>query len=99
MAMLGERILPNSVNQRRRQLRSRINNLRQPIRSRRENLSPFNVVGAVENTVSDVTDRIVARTAVLERITDRRSSETQNQGGDAVDKEQQNSNSSKETVM
>lgn len=70
--LLGDRVLPESIRQRRQSLRSRVQDLRQPIRQRRENLSPVNVVGMVESNVRDLRDRIVSRTDVLTRIRDRR---------------------------
>lgn len=71
--MLGDRLLPESVQSRRRQLRQRAQNLRDPIRNRRENLVPGpDVFGRAESTASDLRDRFVQRDGVVSRIRARR---------------------------
>lgn len=67
--MLGERFLPDSVNSRRRMVRSRIRDLREPLRSRRQNLVPGpDIIGRAENTVMDLRDRFVSRDSVLGKM-------------------------------
>jgi len=67
--MLGENILPESVNDARRRARSQVRSLRQPIRQRRENLVPGpDLVGQTESTLMDLRDRITTREGILSRI-------------------------------
>lgn len=67
--MLGERVLPDSVNSTRRRVRSRVRDLRQPIRSRRQNLVPGpDIIGRAENTVMDLRDRFISRDSVLGKM-------------------------------
>lgn len=72
--MLGENILPESVNSQRRRLRRRVRELRDPLRQRREQLVPGpDIVGSLENRFSDLRNRVVERDSVLSNITARRS--------------------------
>lgn len=65
--MLGENILPDSVNTRRRRVRERVQSLREPLRSTRENLVPGpDVVGKLENQIMDARDRVVQREGALQ---------------------------------
>lgn len=75
--LLGDRLLPENLRQRRQNLRTRIQDLRQPVQQRREDLSPFNLVGMVESNIQDLRNRVVSREGVLGRIRQRR----QNGGG------------------
>lgn len=72
-SMLGDNLLPDAVQSRRRQLRSRVEGLRQPIRQRRQNIVPGpDVVGRLEDTVTGLRNKAVDRDAVLARIRERR---------------------------
>lgn len=71
--MLGENFLPESVMQRRRQVRDRLQSLRQPIKSTRESLPGPNVIGQVENSAKSFRDKFVSRQNVLSRIKNMRS--------------------------
>lgn len=88
--LLGDAVLPEQVQSRRRSLRNRLTELRQPVRRFREqNIPGPNVVGMVGNNLTDLRDRFVSRTTVLERIQERRQNggmmqgEQQEQGGNA----------------
>lgn len=79
--MLGDRLLPESVQSARRRARNRVQDVREPIRQRREQLVPGpDIIGMTESRVSDLRDRFVNRTTVLERIRARREGEGQQQG-------------------
>lgn len=72
--MLGERLLPESVNSRRRQLRERVRDVREPVRSKRMDLVPGpNLLGKAETTLSDLRDSVVERESILSKIKARRS--------------------------
>lgn len=67
--MLGEDVLPEEVQSRRRRLRNRIRSLREPVRSRRENMVPGpDVVGKLENQVMSLRNKAMNRDGVLGRI-------------------------------
>jgi hypothetical protein len=67
--LLGDRVLPDSVVQQRRKLRSSVNNLRDPIRQRREDLVPGpDIIGTVESNALDLRDRFVSRDMATQRI-------------------------------
>jgi len=79
-SMLGDRLLPQSVQTRRRQVRSKLQDLRQPVKSRRESIVPGpNLVGKAENRFSSAKDRFLQRQTVLQRIKSMRQSQGQNQ--------------------
>lgn len=60
--LLGDRIMPESIQSRRRSLRNRLDNLRDPVRSRREDMVPGpDLIGTAENRLSDLRDSIVSR--------------------------------------
>ena len=72
--MLGEKFLPESVQERRRQVRERAMSLREPVRNFREqNVPGPDILGRVESRVTSLRDRAVSRDSVLERIRMRRS--------------------------
>lgn len=72
-SMLGDNVLPESVQSRRRQVRSRLDSLREPIRQRRQNTVPGpDVVGRAEDAFTGLRNRAVSRDSVLERISDMR---------------------------
>lgn len=85
--LLGDSVLPERVQSRRRSLRNRLTELRDPVRRFREqNVPGPDVVGRLESNVSDLRDRFVSRTTVLERIRQRRQDgegEQQGQNGNA----------------
>lgn len=71
--MLGERLFPESVTQRRRQLRNRVQDLREPVRRFREqNVPGPDLVGRAESSVMSLRDRFVDRDSVLSGIMTRR---------------------------
>lgn len=71
--MLGDAVLPEQIQSSRRRLRNRLSDLRQPVRQfREENVPGPNVVGNLESRFSDLRDRFVSRTTVLERIRSQR---------------------------
>lgn len=71
--MLGENFLPESVMQRRRQVRDQLQSFRQPIKSARENIPGPDVIGQVENSAKSLRDKFVSRQSVLSRIKNMRS--------------------------
>jgi hypothetical protein len=73
MPLLGERLLPDSVNTKRRQVRSRLEEVRRPLKNKRKSLSPVDVIGMTENNLADIRDRFVQRNSVVDRIRERRS--------------------------
>lgn len=79
--MLGERALPEAVQERRRQIRERAMSLREPVRNFRESNVPGpDLIGQVESRVSGLRDRFVSRDTILSRISERRS---ESAGGDS----------------
>lgn len=83
--LIGDRVLPEGIASRRRQLRGRLQELREPIRSRRQELVPGpDVIGRVESTVVDLRDRFTARDGLLARIRQQR------EGGEQQTDQQQN---------
>lgn len=90
MALQG--VLPERVNQRRRQVRQRLQSLREPIRSRREQLVPGpDVVGSVEQRFADLRGQVTQRNNILERIRQRRQDEASGDEGGTT-KEQSSNN-------
>jgi len=64
--LIGDRFVPESVQSRRRSVRSRLNEIREPIRSRREDLVPGpDLVGTAERQVSDLRDSFVSRDSIV----------------------------------
>lgn len=64
--------MPSSVQRQRRRIREKVVDLREPIRQRRENLVPGpNIIGTVEDKLTDVRDSFVTRDSVVSRIKDR----------------------------
>jgi len=91
--MLGESVLPESVNSVRRNIRNRAMGLREPIRRRREQLVPGpDVIGQVESSVTDLRDQFVSREGLLDRV---RSQDMMSGNGNSTDS--QNSSSSDTT--
>lgn len=81
--MLGDAVLPEQIQSRRRTLRNRLMDLREPVRSFREqNVPGPDVVGRLESRFTDVRDRFVTRTTVLERIRQRRQDDSGEQQQD-----------------
>lgn len=73
--MVGEGILPESVNRRRRSLRQRVSSVREPLRSRRQSAVPGpDVIGRVEEQVRNVESRVSGREGIVDRIRNRQSS-------------------------
>lgn len=73
--LLGDRFLPDTVVERRSQLRERVMDLRQPVREAREQYVPGpDLIGSAESTLTDLRNRVVSRQSVLSRIKSRRSS-------------------------
>lgn len=79
--MLGDNLLPDSVQSRRRGVRRRLQNLRDPVRSTRERVIPGpDVVGRAETSFSDLRRRVVSADGLMDRIRERR--EEGSDGGD-----------------
>lgn len=98
--MFGENLLPESVNERRRNLRSRVQGLREPIRSRRENLVPGpDVIGRAESRVADLRDRVLEREGVLSRIRARRADGGEDSGQDTPQMDEGDTGSSTRASM
>lgn len=84
--LIGDRVLPESVTSRRRQLRSRLRELRDPIRTRREDLVPGpDIIGMVESNLMNLRDRFTSRDGLLSRIRAQRDG----QGEQTTDQEKQ----------
>lgn len=67
--MLGEGVLPESVNDARRRFRRSVNSVRQPIRQTRQSLIPGpDLIGRAESTALDLRDRVTDREGLLDRI-------------------------------
>lgn len=86
--MLGESVLPDSVNSRRRQVRERVQSLREPVRSTREDVVPGpDVVGKLESQLMTARDRFAQRDGMLQgrdlgsRLMELRGSDSGNDGG------------------
>lgn len=72
--MLGQNILPEEINNRRRNLRQRLNSLRDPVRRRREDLVPGpDIIGRAESSLQDLRRRVVGMDGPLSGIRERRS--------------------------
>jgi hypothetical protein len=77
--MLGEKLLPNSINTQRRRVRERVMDLREPIRQRRIELVPGpNVVEEVESRLRATRDSFVSRDSIMNRIEELRSDDSGN---------------------
>jgi hypothetical protein len=71
--MLGDSLLPDSVQSRRRSVRRRLQNLRDPVRSTRERVVPGpDVVGRAETSFSDIRRKVVSADGLVDRIKERR---------------------------
>lgn len=82
--LLGDRVLPESVVSARRRVRSRVSDLREPLRSRRESLVPGpDIIGMIEENVSQMRTRFVRRDNLLDRIRSRRGGDGQGTGEDS----------------
>lgn len=69
--LLGDRLVPESIQSRRRSFRSRVESLRDPIRSRRRSLVPGpDLIGMAEQQVSDLRDSFVSRDSVIASLRD-----------------------------
>lgn len=72
--LLGDRLLPDTVVERRNQFRERVMELRRPIRDARERMLPGpDLVGNAEDRLTDLRNRVVSRQSVVGRIRQRRS--------------------------
>lgn len=81
--MLGERVLPEQVNNARRRVRARVSDIREPIRQRRQQLVPGpDLIGRTESMFRDLRDRFVSREGLLSRI------RSQQEGGGQQEKQQ-----------
>lgn len=75
--MLGDKVLPEAIQSRRRKLRSRVMDIREPLRTRRErNVPGPDVIGKAESTVSDLRARFVNRTTVPQFIQEKKRDDT-----------------------
>lgn len=79
--LLGDRILPEQVVSARRRIRSRVSDLREPIRARREDLVPGpDVIGRIEENISQMRTQFVRRDSLLDRIRSRQNGNGQGSG-------------------
>lgn len=98
--MLGDKLLPESVQTRRRDLRSRVNELRQPLRQRRQNLVPGpDVVGEAENRLGNIRNRVVDRQTVLERIQSMRQNNSDSGSSDESGSSSSSNNSNRSSML
>lgn len=82
VTMLGDRVLPSSVQRRRQNLRSRVLNVREPIRQlRKETVPGPDVIGTVEGSATDLRDRFVDGGSPLDAIKDLRSDDSSSGSG------------------
>ena len=84
--LLGERALPDSVQNQRERLRSQLEDLRDPIRSRRVSTVPGpDLIGRGEEAITDARRRVITRDSpiggILSRITGDDSEDGGNSGG------------------
>ena len=80
--MLGDNLLPESVQSARRRFRNRLQSVRRPIRQTRQDLVPGpDLIGRVETQVMSVRDRIVSRDSLLSRVRDQQGQMNQMNGG------------------
>ena len=77
--MLGDNLLPQSVQDSRRQIRSRLQDLRQPVKNARESIPGHDLIGKAENQFSSIRDQFLSRKTLMERIQELRSQQGQNQ--------------------
>lgn len=72
--MLGNRVLPDSVQSQRRRLRSRLRDIREPIRRRRQNLVPGpDLIGSAESRLMDLRSRAMQRDGFVDMMKNARS--------------------------
>lgn len=73
--LLGDKVLPEAVQSRRRSVRMRLEDLREPVRQRRERHVPGpDLIGNLESSISSVRQSFVARETLISRIQSRRNS-------------------------
>lgn len=73
--------MPEAVQSRRRTLRSRLRSMRRPLKQTRQDVVPGpDLIGKLENNVSNVRDRFVTRDSVLGRIKERKGDATGGEG-------------------
>lgn len=71
MALLGDKILPDVIQERRESLRMRLQELRSPIREKRQQVVPGpDVIGEVEMKAIRSRDKLVNRDMSLSELTD-----------------------------
>lgn len=79
--LLGDKVMPEAVQSRRRTLRSKLRNARRPIKQTRQDLVPGpDILGRLENSVMNVRDRFITRDSVVGRIKERQGDATGGQG-------------------
>lgn len=67
--MLGESVLPETVNDARRRVRNRVSSMRQPLRRSRQDLVPGpDLIGRAESSFTDLRNRFVNREGLIERV-------------------------------
>lgn len=97
--MLGDRLLPEAVQVQRRKVRNKITDLREPIRERRQDLVPGpDVIGSIEENVSDLRSRFVSRDTLLKRVKDMSPVEDSD-NGEKEEKSNSNDNGNKEKMV
>lgn len=67
--MLGEKLLPEAVQSRRRMLRERLMDVRDPVRRRRQEMVPGpDIIGTAERNLAQMRNKVVNRDGVLPRL-------------------------------
>lgn len=80
--LLGDRVLPESVVSARRRMRARFSDLREPLRSRRSELVPGpDIIGRLEDNVTELRTRVVRRDGLIERIRMQRGGDSSGSNG------------------
>lgn len=75
--LLGERLLPDTVQQQRRRVRERLMDMREPVRQRRVDLVPGpDVIGQAERKFRNTRDKFVSRDSIISRIKEMRSEDS-----------------------
>lgn len=90
--MLGEQVLPEEVQSRRRKVRRRLNQLREPIRSRRQDVVPGpDIIGTAEQNIMNLRSRLTGGSGILPSM--RGSDGSSGDSQTSTDKREKTSNS------
>lgn len=93
--MLGEKMLPEAVQSRRRMIRERLMDARDPIRRRRQNMVPGpDIIGTAERNIADLRNKVVEREGILSRVKGDRNSSSSSSSSSSVSSTSGSSSSS-----